>query len=287
MRISLICLLCAAATLAAPKRLPLRQFARVVVYRDSQKDPGRWIGQTAVGEYRHPKTKVTVFLLAMHHVGSRAYFDGLTRHTLDADMVLTEGAAGELANDEPNPKNYPEAGRWIGRNLSAGAAIMDHSQQWHWESDIADKRWHHIDMKPGALFEGIQKIGPDLITKGLKSQTLRWEWIAKSGTKKQRAEARTEVTKTIIAALSNDAWSSQQPETAADRWDRKREAVMFKHIKTAVESKKHKRITVIVGAQHARYLAPKLIAELGLRLRSTAWHDFLDHVVTAREPEKR
>jgi len=287
MRVSLICLVCAAAALAAPKRLPLRQFARVVFYRDSQKDPGRWIGQTAVGEYRHPKTKVTIFLLAMHHVGNRAYFDGLTRHTLDADIVLTEGAAGELATEKPKPENYPEAGRWLGRNLSAGAAIMDHSQQWHWESDIADKRWHHIDMKPGALFEGIEQAGSDLIPKGLKSQTLRWESIAKSGTKEQRAEARAEVAKTIIAALSNDAWRSRQPETVGDRWHRKREAVMFKHIKTAVESKKHRRITVIVGAQHARYLAPKLIAELGLRHRSTAWHDFLDHEVPPGKPGKR
>ena len=275
--VSLVALaLIVAAARAAPQRVPLRQFFRMVLHRADAEDAGRYFAQTSVREYRHPDSKISVVVISSFHVGSIAYFKSLERFTKDAQIILAEGTGGHPAGTDVEESKLPEDGKWIRRNHRATAKLMSHVTEMEWDRHCVDERWVMADMGAGEMVAAMKKLDGPLVDDAFKKSTAHMERVAEIGTREQRTDAQTNQIRLLLDLEAGDRLRLLQDPTPMDQLSELREAVMWSKIKETVATKKYKRIVFIAGARHAQALAPRLREELGFHLYSTAWRDVFE-----------
>ena len=273
--IGLVAALCATA-FAAPRRMPLRYFARMVFHQDNEKDPGRYIGETSVREYRNRETGVSVVVISTSHVGSKAYFRSLEQFTKNAEIILAEGRGGHPPGSDVSDEKIPEQGLWIRRFMRAQAAILGYITESEGLKHAVDKRWVLADMNVNELAAAMDKLGEPIVSDELKQSVLKLEKVIETGSREERSLARVEAAKRMFGGLSGDTLPRPEAAKALDELSEQRDVVMWNAIKKTIASGKHKRIVFFAGARHTRQVAPKLIIALGFSLYSTTWREFLD-----------
>ncbi len=216
-----------------------------------------------------------VVFVSMIHVGDTGYYRGLTRYTREADLVLFEGIGDHKAGTRMKDSDLPEVGNWIRRSHAAAAKLMNQRGQWEWERAVADKRWQRFDLSPTEFKNVSARIKEPILPNEWKKSVTERERVLKAGTAKERLNEKRSYVQDLLYDLTDSSPDPNAAPTGMERMTFHREVKMWKVLEAAVESKKHKTIVVVVGAEHTRALAPQLMKHLYFKVHSSCWHDFL------------
>jgi hypothetical protein len=258
------------ASLAADSARPIADHVRLVHRRIGDADPGRWIVQTSVRTLRHPESGVSVTLLSMQHVAEADYYRGLTVHLLDVDVVLAEGASGQLPGKRVRDDQLPEEGHWLRRQQQVVARLLDLELQAQWGERVVDGRWILADMDTKQMVEAMESHKVEILDADAKARVERLEALMDgSPSPEELAEARAAIEGAILHSIDENSDPTGTERTVHEL----REEVMWRVVRERLASRKDRRIAVVYGAWHIPHLESKLVNELGFRLEATCWHD--------------
>lgn len=253
---------------AGPPARDLGDYVRLVHFRKNREDPGVWIGQTSVREFRNPETGATVVLLALVHSAGRGYYESLQPHIRDADAVLAEGTGGELGKSTLKDEELPPNLGWFRRYKSVSARLLDLVSQSDWEAGLVDKRWVLADMGRDEVLKFVRE-GALSFPVELEAVVKRWEAAAvDSAAPEALARARTEAWAYELQTF----YKSTTMDEPTRRLHDARENVLRNALRENIPLGKSRRIAVIYGAWHMPPIEATL-KELGFEVEATCWHD--------------